>query len=114
MITMDDNNNWDYNASDYWNDVIANLDGTYEEYKSWRDILSKDNYEKEFEKKTGINTITEYLMEFDDVVEWLEYLHEMALDLEDYEFCAVLLNRRLWAHWKNTAINEELEKVYAN
>ena len=113
MINMKDNNN-EFDPKKYWEDLIANLDGSYEEYKHWREILQKDNFEQEFERKGGVSTMTEYLMEFDDVVGYLDYLHDKALEIEDYRFCAVLLKRRLWAYSKNTAIDEEMMKVYAN
>ena len=110
MTTTNDNSN-QWNDSDYWRSVIADLDGSYEEYKNWREILWSDDYEKAFEKRSRCYNITQYLQNFDDVVDWIDYLHEKALEIEDYEFCAVLLRRRLWSHWKNTEINKQYENV---
>ena len=104
-------NNSDYNASDYFRDMIADIEGSYEEYNYWKEVLLKDNYEQVFMKKSRAKCLTDYLMNFDDVVEWLDYLNEIAHEIEDYEFCAVLLNRRLWAHWKLTAIDEQLGEM---
>ena len=99
------------NPSNYWESIIANLDGSYEIYKKMRDLVMNSNhqqFEGYFEKRSRSQNMTDYLYRFDEVVEHLEYLHEQALDLEDYEFCKALVNKRLWAHYKNEAINEAI------
>ena len=109
MVTTNDNEN--FNESDYWQSVIANLDGSYAEYKKLRELVMQGNhnqFEGHFEKQSRCPSMTDYLYQFEDVVNYLEYLHQTALDLEDYEFCKALVNKRLWAHYKITEINKNL------
>lgn len=108
LMNNDDNQ---FNASNYWRDVIANLDGSYEEYKALRDLIIKEGqWEEWFIKIRPYNTMSEFRYDYDDVVEYLDHLHEVALDLEDYEFCKALVNKRLYAKWKNNEINNVLNE----
>ena len=50
------------------------------------------------------------MYDYDDLVEYLDHLHEQALDLEDYEFCKALVNKRLYSKWKNDEINNGLNE----
>lgn len=109
------NNDNNYNASDYWKDLIANLDGSFEEYKLLRKIIMKDGVdgmEKWFQKESRSKNMSEYIYNFEEVREHIDYLHDLALELEDYEFCQALVNPRLYAYWKSTAIDEQLSINY--
>jgi len=110
MTTTHDNNE-EFNASNYWRDVIANLDGSYEEYKTLRDLIIADGeWEQWFQKVRPYDCMKEFMYDYDDLVEYLDHLHEQALDLEDYEFCKALVNKRLYSKWKNDEINNGLNE----
>lgn len=112
MTTTYDNNE-EFNPANYWRDVIANLDGSYEEYKILRDlIVNEGQWEEWFIKNRPYNSMSEYRYDFGDVLDYLDYLHEQALELEDYAFCAALVNKRIYAHWKHDAIiDAELDVI---
>ena len=110
MTDMKDNNN-EFDPKKYWENLIGNFQQP-EEYSTLRDVLFKDDYERYFERISNLDNMTDYLYSFEDIVEWLEELHEEALEREDYEFCSVLVKRRLWGHWKLKAIYSSMYPEY--
>mgnify|MGYP001039971087 CR=1 FL=1 len=110
LLQNDDNNK----GRSYIEELVANLDGSFEVYKNMRELIMKENHneiEGWYERRSNANTISQYLNRFHEVVQHLDYLHEQALAIEDYEFCAKLLNKRLWSHWKFTELDREYENA---
>tara|TARA_R110000772_G_scaffold142473_1_gene252143 strand:+ start:1061 stop:1348 length:288 start_codon:yes stop_codon:yes gene_type:complete len=82
------------------------------DYSKLREVLFGNDYEKYFEWICNLDNMTDYLYNFQDIVEWLEELNEEALEREDYEFCKVLVDRMSWATWKLKAINSNIYSEY--